>query len=135
MHKIVDYSSDVALHVKSKNIESLIKECIYSMFEYLVDKNKAYRKQAKKTLNYIIEGNIEDGIIDALNFFLKTFYIEKLLPYRIYIKKTNSGGFHIKAIMCKFRGNLKKYIKAATYSDNSITQNNNMLNFKVVFDV
>jgi SHS2 domain-containing protein len=135
MHKIIDYSSDVALHIKSKNIESLIKEAIYGMLDYLVDENKNLKIETKKTLNYLIEGNIEDGIVDALNFFLKTIYIEKLIPYRIYIKKTNSGGFNIKAFMSEFRGNLKNYIKAATYCENKIIQNNDILAFTVVFDV
>ena len=115
MRKIIDYSSDIGLYIKSKNIESLIKEAIYGMFEYLVDKNKNLKIETKKTLSCLIEGNIEDGIVDVLNFFLKTFYIEKLIPYRIYIKKTNSGGFSIKALMGEFQGNLKNYIKAATY--------------------
>ncbi|MGE4546154.1 MAG: archease [Desulfurella sp.] len=135
MRKIIDYSSDIGLYIKSKNIESLIKEIIYGMFEYLVDKNKNLKSETKKTLSCLIEGNIEDGIVDVLNFFLKTFYIEKLIPYRIYIKKTNSGGFSIKALMGEFQGNLKNYIKAATYCENKITQNNNTLTFKVIFDV
>ncbi|MGC8615780.1 MAG: archease [Desulfurella sp.] len=134
MRKIEDYSSDIAIIIKSKTKEGLIKEAIYACFEYLLGKKPMLGKE-KKVIFFEIKGNLEDGIVDALNFFLKTFYIEKYVPYRIYVKETKEKNFEIKAFARLFNGNLIHYIKAATYQDNKIVQKGDMFTLKVVFDV
>lgn len=133
MRKIVDYSGDLALHVKSKTTEMLIKDAIYGMFDCLINKN--YISHSKKILNYTINGNLDEAIIDALNFFLKTFYIKKTVPYRIYIKKIDNNNYSMKVFLGKFNGTLKNYIKAATYYENKIHKENDFLTLKVIFDV
>ncbi len=134
MRKIVDYSSDTAIIVKSKTEEKLIKEAIYAMFECLLGKNYTLNK-GKKTIYFEIKGELEDGIVDALNVFLKTFYVEKFVPYRIYVKKIQGNCFKIKAFLRFFSGKLNQYIKAATYQENKIIKVGNFLSLKVVFDV
>jgi len=136
--EFLEHTADLGLRVKGKTSEDLFNNYAAVLFSLLTD------YQPKEIINKKITlqaQSLSELLIDWLNELLSMFFADDFLPKEYSIKITDDKGgkileAEIKGEEFDFESNpLKREIKAATYHEVKVEENDSEYVGEVIFDV
>ena len=136
--EFLEHTADLGLRVKGKTSEDLFNNYAAVLFSLLTD----YQPKEIISRKIILEAqSLSELLIDWLNELLSMFFADDFLPKEYSIKITDDKGgkileAEIKGEEFDFESNpLKREIKAATYHEVKVEENDSEYVGEVIFDV
>ncbi len=136
--EFIEHTADLGLRVYGKTSEGLFKNYATVLFSILTD------YQPKKIINKKITlqaQSLAELLVDWLNELLSIFFADGFLPKEYHLRISDDKGgkilqAEIKGEEFDFENNeLKREIKAATYHDLKVEENDKGYVAEVIFDV
>ena len=136
--EFIEHTADLGLRVKGKTSEDLFKNFATVLLELLTD------YQPKEIINkkIILQAqSLAELLVDWLNELLSLLSADGFLPKEYHLKINDDKGgkilqAEVKGEEIAFENNeLKREIKAATYHDLKIEENDKGYTAEVIFDV
>ena len=132
----IPHTADIAIRTRGKNLKELFANAAYAMFDIIAD-----LEGLKSSLSIDIKlesSSKEDLLVSWLDELLYNFYTKGIIFAEFgidYISNTQlvarARGRHVG----ENKNRLKREIKAATYHDLKIKEENDGLSVDIVFDV
>lgn len=132
----IPHTADIAIRTRGKNLKELFANAAYAMFDIIAD-----LEGLKSSLSIDIKlesSSKEDLLVSWLDELLYNFYTKGIIFAEFgidYISNTQlvarASGRHVG----ENKNRLKREIKAATYHDLKIKEENDGLSVDIVFDV
>jgi len=136
--EFIEHTADLGLRVKGKTSEDLFKNYATALFSILTD----YQPQKIISKKITLQAQcFAELLVDWLNELLSIFLADDFLPKEYSIKITDDKGGKILEAEMKgeefdFENNvLKREIKAATYHNVKVEENDQEYVGEVIFDV
>ena len=136
--EFIEHTADLGLRVYGKTSEDLFKNYATTLFSILTDYQPQKTISKKITLQ---AQSLAELLVDWLNELLSVFSADGFLPKEYNLKISDDKGgkilqAEIKGEEFDFENNeLKREIKAATYHDLKVEENDSGYVAEVIFDV
>ncbi|MDP8289345.1 MAG: archease [Candidatus Susulua stagnicola] len=136
--EFIEHTAELGLRVKGKTSEDLFNNYAVVLFSLLTDYQPKQIINRKITLQ---AQSLSELLVDWLNELLSIFFADNFLPKEYFIKITDDKGgkileAEIRGEEFNFENNiLKREIKAATYHNVKVEENDQGYVGEVIFDV
>jgi len=136
--EFIEHTADLGLRVTGKTSEDLFKNYATALFTILTDYQPKKIISKKITLQ---AQSLAELLVDWLNELLSMFFADRFLPNEYNLKISDDKGGKILQVEITgeefdFENNeLKREIKAATYHDLKVEENDRGYVAEVIFDV
>ena len=136
--EFIEHTAELGLRVKGKTSEDLFNNYAVVLFSLLTDYQPKQIISRKITLQ---AQSLSELLVDWLNELLSIFFADNFLPKEYFIKITDDKGgkileAEIRGEEFNFENNiLKREIKAATYHNVKVEENDQGYVGEVIFDV
>ncbi|MDD5492604.1 MAG: archease [bacterium] len=138
-YETIEHTADIGIRAFGKSLEQLFENMALGMFEQMADLSQVIEKQEKKI--FVEAANEEELLIEWLNELLYLFFVKKYIfnTFKVkkilYHQKLEAEVCGLKLVKMNHPGIIKKEIKAATYHQLKIQQENGIYIAEVIFDV
>ncbi|MEW5805724.1 MAG: archease [Patescibacteria group bacterium] len=136
--KILEHTADVRLKVFGKDLKELLENALKGLMAIIAGEENLAVSDKKSVIFEIFSSDREGLLIDFLNEALYFIQTEKKLiaGVNFYELKQKSDGFFLRAeFLLADSGKIVKDVKAATYHDLKISQNNGQLEATITLDI
>ena len=135
-YKRVDTTADIALEIWGKDYRELVEEAIKGLIEIMFDVGKV---EEKEEFPVVVTGfDREDVLIAALNEVVFLVDARKMVFKRVEVHEASDTEVRFTLFGERYdpqRHEIKEEIKAATFHNVEIVEENNQLKTRIVFDV
>ena len=132
----IPHTSDIALRVYGKDLKELFANAAYGMFDIIADLEGL---KESVSINVSLKApSKEELLVSWLDELLYSFYTKSIIFFKFDIDSINKEELVAKAHgrhVGENRNRLKSEIKAATYHDLNIKDEQDGLSVEIVFDV
>jgi SHS2 domain-containing protein len=135
-YELIEHTADIGIRVRGANLKDLFINAASAMFDIIVDKQTSEITSTKKIKIKLKAENIEELFVDWLNDLLSLSAIKELIFSDFQIKKLDKNKLEAVAFGAGFKNyKLKTEIKAATYHELKLRQDESGWQAEVILDV
>ena len=133
-YKVIDHEADVGFEIYGETMEELFQHSVEALFSLIVTPGKKMKPEKGKRFDLKDDGTL---LIVFLNELLYSWEVEGFIPkeFSLKIEDGKLAGTVIGGIFNPSRDTIKQEVKAVTYHNFSIKEENGMLKATVIVDV